>query len=899
MIKRNFGIALLIGATAMLGCSDDESGNNANNTNNVNNTNNSNNSNNVNNSNNSNNSNNMLPPDFRIEGLTSPADVHVDEHGMTHIQCDTDLDCVAVQGYMHAYHRFAQMELRRRLARGQVSEVAGEIALDFDRASRTRFMTGEGEYLEDAWYRKSSPLAKSYLEAYASGVNTFIDDLQAGRNGAKVSTELTSPLITFDLENMRDWEPQDSVGCGVLLIDDLSNRAGSDIARGEWVAAGMTADQLFDIQGQMTGVPINTIETSGESYPTNTLLGWPDASQMEPAIQRLRMHGSVLQRANEQFKLSELFYKGEDPAASNNWVIGPSKSATGKAMLANDPHLSLTNPSLWYLVSLDSKSSGSGDLNVRGVSFAGIPGILLGHNEDIAWGATVVGYDISDAYVETLNATDDAVMFNNAEVPITEVMHTYNVLVDDTVEQRTETIRVVPHHGPILVWDPDTDTAISYKWSGLDVDNDFDAFYGLALASNMAEAKTALENATSTNQNFVVIDRQDNIGWFPYTRVPIRPWASLAAPPWLPLNGDGTQEWSGYMDYADLPQMENPTNGYIITANQDMSGALADGDPTNDGYNMLQSYAETGWRQNQINVRFQAKAMLNADDMRFIQMDNTMFIGNQIAPAVAGYITNATLDQDSQQIADILDGWNGGCPTGVDGIDLEDPDSSDATEASESIGCTVFHVFMHELAAAAFADELMGTGAGIGTSAYNALSILISDSTRLQGGDAYWDNTSTDGPPETADMIVVDALAATAARMESEFGADTNDWRWGRIHNLSLTADLYSNFVESFNNGPYSTPGGWGTVNVARPASLGSSNYRHPAGASMRLVVENTDAGFKSWMTLPGGNQHFRRTPFYDNLLEGWILGNHFQMKTDATDIADTAVETLNFNTPE
>jgi len=823
------------------------------------------------------------PDTFDIPGLSAPVTVHTDTNGMTHIQCATDHDCISAQGYMHARDRFAQMDLRRRIARGRVSSLAGALAIGVDRGYRNRFLTRDGEYLEDAFYTRMSPEARGYVDAYTVGVNAWLADLRAERNGAKLSDEYKFPVLKTDV--IPDWEGADTTACALLLMDDLSNSSGTDLRMSSYTEM-VDADVLYEVLGQISATGSSTLH--GDTFP-NGIRQFPDRAAFETAVNRVKQSVDIVRKARESLMPSDMM-RQEDGFGSNNWVVGPDNTTTGKAMLANDPHLGLTNPALWYLVSLDSKTSGAGDLLVTGFSFAGIPSILLGHNEHVAWGATVVFYDMADVYVEELDATGKKVNFDGGEVDIIEIEHTYEVANGDDI---TEILRVVPHHGPVIEYDAANQTALTLRWTGHDAGTDFDAFFGLAKAANIDEAEAALRNAKSTNQNFVVIDSNDNIGWFPYSLVPVRPWASLANPPWMTLPGTGGFEWEGFMDYDDLPSLQNPERGFVITANQDATGALADGDPTNDGYNMLQSFPAPGYRHQRIVDLIEGQT-LSADDMVRIQGDAHLFYGKEIVDQIGVYFSNLMLelDADTQRVWDALQAWEGTCPTGLVSSDPTSAGVADAAETAEAIGCAVFHTLLHHLADEIFGDEL---GPMIPTSrAYSATYIQMTQPGRFTR--SYWDDVSTEDITEDEAQISIRALEATGASMKQRFTTDTDKWRWGRMHVLIMGADLLSNLVATYNNGPFAAPGGQWTVNVANPRNVGSENYGFGAGPSMRMVVENTENGLSGRVTLPGGQQHFRESPYYENLIEGWLNNTPIALPLHAADIAPIVDSTIVFN---
>ncbi|MEZ4459461.1 MAG: penicillin acylase family protein, partial [bacterium] len=493
---------------------------------------------------------------------------------------------------------------------------------------------------------------------------------------------------------------------------------------------------------------------------------------------------------------------------------------------------------------------------------------------------------------EELDPTGTKVNFNGSLVDIIEVQHTYKVANSADV---TETIRIVPHHGPIIEWDPANNRAVSMRWTGHQADTDFDAFFGLARAKSVAEAKAALENATTVNQNFVVIDDQNNIGWFPYSRVPVRPWSNLETPSWMPVPGTGGYEWEGFMDYADLPQLENPPAGFIATANQDMSGALVDGDPTNDGYNMLQIFPAKGYRHERIlQLLTSGETGLTGDDLVAIQGDTLVLAGQGIVPVVLNELSlfDGVLDADQQRVVDALQAWNYTCPTGLATNDPEGAVSADAGEVSEALGCTVFHVLLDTLTEKLFADDVMGSSASV-RSMYSATYVQLTNP-ELFGETTfdYFDNVLTPNVQEGRLDTILAAITEAGQRLKNAHTTDTSKWLWGRLHTLELKADLLSAVVATYNNGTYAAPGGQWTVNVANPANVSDDNFTFGAGPSMRLVAEVTDNGIVSRISFPGGQRHFRDNAFYDNLLDGWLKNEPIDLLFGSAAVDAAATET-------
>ncbi|MEO1271402.1 MAG: penicillin acylase family protein, partial [Myxococcota bacterium] len=586
-----------------------------------------------------------------------------------------------------------------------------------------------------------------------------------------------------------------------------------------------------------------------------------------------------------------------DALGSNNWVVSPSLTANGKALLTNDPHLGLSNPSIWYLVHMDAKTNGTGTFHVAGMSFAGMPWIVIGQNEEIAWGATNTYFDQSDVYLETLTADGTGVMFEGGEVPFVERDFTFEPSGGSAT---TETFLYVPHHGPVLSLDTEAGTAVTLKWTGNRMTTDANLLTELMAAGDITEAQNAIRNVTSIGQCWVVIDRSGDIGWFPYNNVPRRPWMSLEQPSWIPLPGDGSAEWDGYFDLDELPQALNPTKGYLATANNDMTGEYLDGDPTNDGWPMFQTFVATGYRHNQIVNRLEETDQHTVDTMLNIVGDNTSLLGVQLTPVLLDAVTDLELSEAALSVVDALENWDYTCPTGLDGILPTDNPVMDPDVAAASAGCAAFHAAYHDIRYATYDDENEANEWAIYPSrAAFFLSMLRPEA--LNSPDAYWDDVSTDDVTETRADIVARGLDSAGRYLRQEQGNDPTMWRWGRIHTLTLRADLFDSFgVADYNNPAgmdpaYANDGGDYTVDVANTRNPRDRDYSHSSGPSMRMVCEAGDPTVLCKVQLPGGQRHFRDSNNYDDLLRKWLVNEPVDMIFSVDDIRDNATTTFTF----
>jgi penicillin amidase len=816
------------------------------------------------------------PEGPEIPGLSAPVRATYDEHGILHLVCATDDDCYAALGYFHASNRFFFMDFVRSSIRGTLGALvkAGDLVIERDFANRRFFSTRDGEPLETKLVEQASPEVRGYLEAYGRGVNAWIGDMRAGRNGATLTTEYDFALIVKDA--IRDWEPADSTAVGLYIMNDFSNKSSAELALAEvspYFDQALAAD-LFSARPVFKAFALPKAQMQASFAPAPGSAWSPLAPRLTPLVARARAAMADVGSGNE------VRHPGE--TGSNNWVLSAARTAAGQPLLADDPHIALTNPAVWFPVEIDATSEGTGTYHVAGSTFPGLPSVMVGHNESIAWGLTAANWDLADTYVEQMSADGAAVRFQNQDVPVVEkTIELHDASVGATV---TRIARWVPHHGPIVSEDPSSQTALTVRWRGHDGGTDLDGFFAVGRARTTAEAKAGVELITNACQNFVIADLDGNIGHYPFSAVPSRPWASAALPPWLPLPGDGSAEWAGSVPLDDLPQATNPPAGAIVTANQDLTGASADGDLFNENQAAIQAITRAeGTRARRIlDLIADGGDDHTVASMNAIQGDDLSLYGSVVVPAVLAAAAGQALTADEQSVIDALSQWQYTCPTGLDGSDPSSSgDSMDADEAAESIGCTAFHAVLYSLAYAALGDDIADADAASPStvaltdrSDVHLVVRALKDPASLSSGDLIWDDVSTTDTIETRDETLLVALGIAAGKL-AETGLP-NQWRWGRVHTFSLRS-IYDAFgVTTYNVGPYAAPGGLYTVNVANPVSPSPADdspwsFDFAMGASVRFVVEVGPDRPHMTYQLPGGTDLHRESPFFNQLLENWL----------------------------
>ncbi len=841
------------------------------------------------------------------------ATAYFDEYGILNADCATDEDCAMVLGYYHAADRFVQMDFRRRFATGRLTEILDKGAAqvfglpELAAEKRALFSTRDGQPLEEVILNEqASEKTVAMLVAYSAGVNQWIDDVRNGRNDAEFPRELANPPFTYGPADIPEWTPLDSIATVLLNVDAATNREDVEVSAGAAREAINDDARFSDIWGLRPRVE-SSILPAGWTPPESSSISAAVVEKQQPprhapnagpALQRLQAR---LERTRQLWPLIQ-----GDSGGSNNWAVSPSRSKTGNALFAHDPHLAMTQPASSYLAHLDAKTNGTGQIHTAGLTAAGLPWVAQGQNEKITWGVTRAFYDMSDLYIERLVKDADGyatgVMFEGEVVLFKRVP--FEVRFNDGTKE-THELLFVPHHGPVREVDLDNDVAITLRWTGHDVDTDIEYITALNTAGNVMEARTALENATTLGWNFVVVDTDGNIGWFPYSRIPKRTWATNLtgdAPPWVPLDGrcetpDRCYEWTEYFGYAELPQTLNPSEGFISTANNDMTGHLFDGDPTNDGYPPFQTKVEPGIRHARIVELIKSIGSEHTTDtMQRIQHDVYSLQGALQTPRFLALAESemTTLSERAEKIVNALRAWESfTCPTGLTGPYMDSELTDDPDTLREASGCAAFHTALYICAPLGLRKDYVPP-------ASIAYFDSIVDPNRLVAGDVYWDDPDT--PEIETKYETIGECLDEAARVlidDLGLGDDETKWPWGRAQRLTLNSDLSAFFISAYDNPPPGQPpfansGGLFTVSPTNPG-LDGSGFFQAGGAASRLVCEALPSGPSCTIQLPGGQSSHIESDNYEDLLFKYLAGEPIELVFDIERAKANAVRTVTF----
>jgi penicillin G amidase len=766
-----------------------------------------------------------------LAGLQAAVDVYRDADGIPHIYASSAHDLFLAQGYVHAQDRFYQMDFWRHQTSGRLAELYGDGIADTDKFLRT---VGWRRIAEQE-YAAASPETKALLEAYAAGVNAYLQ----GRSAADLSLEYSILGLT-GLSNYtpEPWGPADTLAWGKAMAWDLGGNLDTEI--------------LHALLLQTLGAEKTNEYFAVTNYPSD-----------HPVIVNSPVVGAApLEALHTQLAaLNALTGGGFEGIGSNNWVIAGSRTTTGKPLLANDPHLGLRLPSIWYEIGLHCQPvTADCPYDVRGFSFAGVPAIIIGHNNRIAWGFTNVNPDVQDLVIEKINPDNpNQYEVNGAWVDMDVRDETIQVLGGAS---ETVTIRST-RHGPIISdvygladfpadagLDPASQYALALRWTALEPNNLFQAVFKLNRAQNFDDFRDALRDFAAPSQNMVYADVDGNIGYQMPGLIPIR----AAGDGTLPVPGwTDEYEWTGYIPFDELPYAYNPPEGYIATANNAVVGP--------DYPYLLSTEWDPGYRAERIVSLIEAQPQISVEYIQQMQGDNLSLGAQEVLP----YLLALSFDDPKLSAAlDQLRSW-------------------DFQQTIDSQPAAMYMSFFNALTADTFGDELPSDyRASGGSGTWIVLRGLLA-----KPASGWWDIQGTPAV-EQRDDILRRAFSEGYAALEQRLGSNPARWTWGALHTTTFENETLGrsgvSVIESlFNRGPFATAGGSSIIN-ATSSSLDRDDddpsvnaFAVRSGPSMRMIVDlsNLDQSVTIHTTGQSGHAY---APHYIDFADAWRLIDYHPM---------------------
>jgi penicillin amidase len=785
-----------------------------------------------------------------VPGLTSDVRVVRDRYGVPQIYADNAEDLFYAQGYVQAQDRFFQMDFRRHVTAGRLAELFGREALKTDMFVRTM---GWREVAEEE-FALLDPETKAYLEAFSDGVNAYLD----GRGMAQLSLEY-AVLGLGGLDYAPDeWTPVDSLAWLKAIAWDLRSNMHEEISRAlaSSVLSRGEISELYPAYPVRRHPPV--VETGAvvdgvfqQHAGTHDSERRPSRAAFSPRV--VHALAGVRQAASE---LPRLLGTGAG-IGSNAWAVSGRRTNTGRPLLANDPHLAPSMPSIWYQMGLHCTEVGPRcPFDVSGFTFAGLPGVVIGHNRRIAWGMTNLAADVSDLYIERVRG--DTYEYAGRQVPLERRRETFRVADGRSVTMTVRSTR----HGPLISdienrlgrvaalgnrqlpadqrtsLQGDTQLEVALRWTALEPSRTADALFGINAARNWREFRTAARSFTVPTQNLVYADVAGHIGYQAPGRIPIR---RTGRGDWPVPGWDPSYEWSGYVPFEALPHVLDPRKGYIVSANQQVIGPSYPYDLGDPG-----SY---GYRSNRLSNLIEGELSLTLEEMADMQLDSR----NGNAATLVPYLLDLDIERHYvRQGQRVLEDWN-----------LHQP--------ADSAGAAFFNMIWRSLLAKTFHDQLPRAVWPDGSDRwFEVVRRLLRDPQ-----SHWWDNVRTEQVEETRDDILTAAMTAARYEITRRQARDPRLWTWGHVHQLELVHETLGRsgnpLVESlFNRGPYEVGGGDSVVNAT--GWTAPRGYAVDWVPSMRMVVSLDDLDESRWVNMTGASGH-AFSPHYNDQFELWRAG--------------------------
>jgi penicillin amidase len=731
--------------------------------------------------------------EFILNGTKAPVTVVFDDLAIPHVFAQNDRDAYFAQGYLTAKDRLWQMEFQTHAAAGRVSEIVGDRALELDRYNRRLGMGFGAERSLRAMM--ADPRSRESVESYTAGVNAYIKQLKPADYPLEYkllgyAPELWKPIkCAYFLKYMSGVL---ALGADDLNMSNVMKQVGPAVAADLFPDYPFREDPIIPAGTKWDFTPVNIPATPANSFTgtESVALKWPEH---DPTI------------------------------GSNNWAVGPKKSATGYPILANDPHLSLSLPSIWYQMQLVTPN-----MNVYGATLPGSPGVIIGFNKQVAWGVTNVGADVLDFYkIKFRDAARREYWHNNRWKPVTRRIETVKVKgkpdVVDTV--------LYTHHGPVMYmagqkpFAKNVPVGYAARWIAHEESNDFLTYYLLDRAKNHADYRKALSYYGAPAQNFVFADVEKDIAISPNGRFPLK-WKDQGK---FLLDGtDPAHDWQGWIPAEHNPHVKNPARGFVSSANQSST------DPTYPYYiNWQFAPSERGVRINQRLAQMQGAT---PDSLRVLQNDNLNVRARNALPVFLPYIQGQKLTAEQARALAALKVWRY---------------NHDVAE----VGPTIFTEWMRQYMESVWSDDFPSNDST--TLRYPSFDRTL-HMTEKEPTARWFDNVNTSARETIGDILTISFQSAvdSLSRQHGPFGSS---WQWGthkatRISHLARLDALSAMNVQ--------IGGGNGIVNATSERN----------GPSWRMVVALGPQP-KAYGVYPGGQSGNPGSPHYLNMLETWRTG--------------------------
>lgn len=758
--------------------------------------------------------------------LSGPVEILRDRNAVAHVRASSRNDAAFGLGYAHAQDRLWQMEVQRRVAAGRLSELFGSTTLNTDKFIRTLGIRRKAV----AAFAHLKPDTQTTLQAYADGVNAFL---------ASQSGPLPPEFMIFDV-TPEPWTPADSLGWLKMMAWDLGGNWGRELAT-LGLSKRLTRQQLEEFY---------------PPYPGDGPVALADLSEL---------YRQVATAIDVEHLLQILPPERPEGVGSNNWVINGKRTVTGQPLLANDPHLGLASPSLWYFAHMASPAGAA-----IGATLPGIPGVVLGHNGRVAWGFTNTGPDTQDLYIEKIDPADPAQY-------ITPNGSAAFVIRQETIRQRggedvVITVRET-RHGPVIsdVHDGarqqlESGYVLAFAWTALlDEDTTADALLGLDSVADWTGFTDNLRRFVAPQQNIVYADRDGNIGFVAPGLVPIRradnDLNGLApAPGW-----DARYDWNGFIPFDQLPRSYNPARGVIVTANNKIV-------PDTYPYFITADWAEP-YRARRIEQLLKERNVHSVESFKQLQGDVMSPMVGEILPLMlAAPLKNLPRNSELPGSHALLAAWDGNMS-----VNRAEP--------------LIFQAWYRELTRLILADELGDAFQSL----WRFRPILTRNILANQNGQSRWCANQATGATTSCAELVAEALDRALDDLKARYGSDMARWRWGEAHAARGNHRPFSNIaiLRRFFEVSVPTGGDAYTVNVGRNDIASDKDpFGNRHAASLRAIYDLADLNRSQFMHSTGQSGHVLSAHYRDYAMP-WAAVEYISMSMRPADFETGALGRL------
>lgn len=930
-----------------------------------------------------------LTPEI-VKGLVAKVEVIEDKFGTPHIFAKNLKDVYFMQGMLHARDRFFQMDVTRRTVEGSLAELLGPGDDNSNIDSDVQLRAFNLKSAVNAALPMMRKETRDILKSYTKGVNAYL-----------MANPLPAQYQKLKISQKRMWTETDCllVGKGLALnlsfdIDDLTNTIALQKYQAAGAKQGFDGSALFfeDLFRNAPFIPTFSIpDATGKSLTTETSKAskvskeakafqleqkhWGEYIEKNIKPETIEMAEEYLEKIKRIPLLAPRSNATERERGSNWFLLSGKLTDSGAPLLNNDPHLSLGNPPIWYQMQLNATKGNKKLLNVTGVSLAGVPGIVLGHNDDIAWSATTSTFDVTDVYQEQIEAQFGmiSIIHDGKKEPVVFRDETFRV--NQIADGKTDNIQVVPpsnsvpvrlpivprrNNGPIISLSLASSTALSIQFTGSGPTFEIETFLDFNRAKNVSEFQKALEFFDVGSQNFGVVTTTGDVGYFTSGEIPLREDLQAGkisgAPPTLIRNGVTGNEWIAksqrpanqalnyeILPFSEMPQVVNPTNGFIVTANADPVGVTANNNPferkrANGGiYYIAGSSFASGSRASRLTLDIQdavkSGKKITTEMARRFQADTRMRDAEILMPYIQQAFSNAqkpdapamlallATDPGISEAIQRFKTWDFSTPTGLrlgyDSFTPYNQSEPSQQQIDASVSTTIYSlwrttIIQNTIDAALSSRQL--TDVPPGRFAISALRNLLDNFSTNKGkgksGISFFSapNLSTSSPEAQRDFIILsslrktlDTLAGPDFALAFQGSKKQNDYRWGFLHRIVFVSDLgfSSDFSIPSANSNIRAPlaglpglprdGGFDIPNASSHNIRADkvNSFMFFSGPSKRTTIVMKPGAIDFTTAIPGGQSQIPNNKFYDNLLQFWLVADVYPVASTKQQITE------------